>query len=265
MKVLGIILLVLFIFIFVFSFAKNMIVKAAIENGVELVTGLTLRMGSLDIGIIKTLVGIKGIVLFNPKGYKDRIMMDMPEAYVDYDLPAIIKGDVHLEEVRIDVKEFTVVKNEEGDLNIDSLKAVRAQKEGKGPKEKDKKKLPPMQIDNLKLKIRKVIYKDYSKGEPPVIKEYRVDIDEQYSNITNPYALVSMIVVRALVNTTISDLAGFDLEGLQHNVSNTLAKAQEALKQTSGKAQETVKQTTEVIKETAESLKKILSPFGKEE
>ncbi len=279
MKKLLIILIGILAIALILSFAKDMIIKASVEKGVEVVTGLRLNTQSFRVGIINSLVGIKNLQLFNPKGYEDRIMLDMPEIYVDYDLPAIIKGKVHLEEVRINLKEFMVVKNEKGELNLDSLKVVQAQKEGEKPEEKEKGKAPEIQIDSLELKIGKVIYKDYSKGGAPSIKEFNINLDERYENITDPYSLVSLIVVRALMGTTIASLTNFDLGGLKGTVSDTLAsaqqiateaaaKAQEALKGTTQKAQEATKKTQETLKKATEDLKdlkeKIKLPFGGE-
>ena len=264
----------------VLSFAKDIIVKTSVEKGVELVTGLPLKMRSLNVGIVRTLLGIRDLTLFNPKGYPDKIMLSMPEIYVDYNLPDIIKGKIHLEEVRIDMKEFIVVKNKQGELNLDSLKVVQAQQEGKAPQEQAKKegkgKAPEMQIDTLELKVGKVIYKDYSRGGAPSVKEFDVNLNEKYENITDPYSLVSLIVVKTLMNTTIARLADFDLKGLQGTVSDTLATAQQAateaaaqtkevLMQTKQQTEATVKETTETIKKTADDLKKSFKlPFGSE-
>jgi len=262
--------------VFVLSFAKDLIVKVAVEKGVQAATGLRLSMRGLSIGLIKTLVDIDGLELFNPKGYEDKIMIDMPEIYVNYDLPAIMKGKIHLKEVRIDLKEFVVVKNEKGELNLDSLKVVQEQKEAKKPvaKKEEKGKAPEIQIDSLQLKIGKVLYKDYSKGGKPSVQEFNINLDEKYSNITDPNKLVSLILVKALMNTTISRLTGFDLKGLESTVSDTLGTAQKVVGETAAVAQKTITQTTqktqEVVKGTTETLKKgaedlkeaIKLPFG---
>jgi len=109
----------------------------------------------------------------------------MPEIYVDYDLPAIFKGKVHLEEMRLNMNEFVVVKNEKGELNLDALKVVQAQKEGKKPEAKAKEggKIPEIQIDTLKLKVGKVVYKDYSGGGNPTVREFKVNLDEELANL----------------------------------------------------------------------------------
>ncbi len=258
----------------VLSFVKDMVIKISVEKGMQLVTGLRLNMGGFNVGLLRTVVGIRNLVLFNPAGYKDRTMLNMPEVYVHYDLPAIIGGKIHLPEVRIDMKEFMVVKNEKGELNLNSLKVVQAQKEGKKPEAKAAGKAPQIQIDDLTLKIGKVIYKDYSKGGAPTVMEYNVNVNERYKNITNPYALVSLIVVKSLSNTAIASLANFDLQGLQGTISDTLRSAQKiatqavtqaqtAAKEAIGKTQTVAKETQETVKKTTEELKQVFSvPFG---
>lgn len=245
----------------VVAIAKDIVIKTMVEKGVEIVTGLKLDIGTLKVGVLKPVVDIKDLKLFNAAGFKDRTMIDMPEIYVDYDLAAIFKNRIHLNEVRIDLKEFDVIKNEQGVLNLDSLKVVQAEKEGKKPAEKAAGKAPEIQIDNLKLRIGKVIYKDYSKGGVPDVKEFDLNLNESYSNINNPYAVVSLIVVKALMNTTIAGVTGFDLQGLSGTISGPLGSAQELVggamdkaTQAVGTAQESVKTVTETTKNTTEAV-----------
>ena len=264
MKKLGIIIAVLLVVVLVLSVGKNIIAKTAVEKGVELVTGLKLRISKLNIGVINTLVEIKDLTLYNPKGYQDRVMVNMPEIYVDYDLGAIIGGNIHLNDIKINLNEFVVIKNEKGELNLDSLKVVQAQKEGKPPQEKEK--APDIKIDKLQLTIGKVIYKDYSKGGKPAVREFNINLDETYTDITNPYSLVSLIVVKALMNTTIASLTNFDLSGLQGTVGETLTQAKEVAAQTAAQAKEAVATTSKKVSETASKITdKIKLPFGDKE
>ncbi len=202
-------------------FGKNMIIKTSVTAGVRAMTGLKLSIRSMDIGIFKTLIGINELKLYNPSGFVDELMIDLPEVYVDYNLGAFMKGKAHLEEVRLNLKEFLIVKNADGQLNLDSLKVVEAAKEEevieKGKKEKTK--MPELQIDVLELRIDKVVYKDYSKGTPPKVKEYNVNINERYKNITNPKTFGRLIILKALKNTTIARLTNFDVGRLQGKVT----------------------------------------------
>ena len=252
-KVLTTLLVIILVVVVVVAVGKNTIAKVAVEKSVEMVTGLKLSMDKLAIGVIDTFVGIKNLKLYNPDGYKDRVMVDMPDILVDYDLPAIFKGKVHLEEMRLNLKELVVVKNEKGELNINSLKVVKdAEEERKEkPAPKEKGKAPEIQIDKLELKIGKVIYKDYSKGGMPEVQEFNLNLDAKYENIDNPAQLASLILVQALMNTTISQLANFDLGGLQDQLGGKLGD----ISKTIGEAQEVAAEVQDQVKGLKETLK----------
>ncbi|MFC1699261.1 hypothetical protein ACFL1I_04800 [Candidatus Omnitrophota bacterium] len=279
---------IILVVLVVLSLGKNIIAKTTVSAGVRAITGLKLSMRSFNVGIIRTLIGIKGLKLHNPPGFKDKLMVDMPEIFVDYNLGAFLKGKIHLKELRLNLREVTVVKNEKGELNLDALKTVQTQKEGKSARKKEKGKTREIQLDNLELKIGKVIYKDYSRGSPPAVKEFKLNLNENYTNITDPSSLVNLIVVKALMNTSIAALADFDLQGLQGTVGDTLASAQKVAARTAviaketaqqtkeqvqviaeeatQKTQQAVQETTETLKKTTEELKGLFqSPFGAKE
>ena len=266
MKKIAVILAIVIAVLFVASMAKDIIIKTAVEQGAQLVTGLKLKMSGFSFGIIRGVVDIRNLRVLNPKGYKDPNMVDMPEIYVNYNLPAIISGKIYLPEVRIDMKQFTVVKNEKGELNLNALKVVQAQKKSGQPSGSGETKMPPLQIDSLRLKIGKVLYKDYSGGGSPSVKEFDINLDEKYTNIDNPYTLVTLILVKAMMNTTIAGLTNLDLNGLKGNIPEALGTAQKVATQ----ATETVAQTTQAVTKTAQEAEKaaesvtdvLKNPFG---
>ena len=264
MKKLLILLLVLVAVILIALFAKDAIIKASVEKSVEMVTGLTLKIESLHVGILKPEVGIKNLTLLNPAGFSDRTMVDMPEIYVNYDLPAIIGGKIHLPEVRLALKEFMVVKNAQGALNLDALRTVQAHKEGKAPSQKAPGKAPEIRIDTLKLSIGKVIYKDYSQGATPDVKEFDINLNETYTDINDPYKLVSLIVVRALMNTSIAALTNFDLQGLEGSVGEALEGAQKAASEAAATAQKAASEAAATAQEAAKEVAETTSELKQE-
>ncbi|MBL7170838.1 MAG: hypothetical protein ISS46_02455 [Candidatus Omnitrophica bacterium] len=267
MKKIFIVIVVVLALLAAFVLARNMIAKIVVSVGVKSITGLGLNINTMNVGIPNTVIDIEGMKLLNPPDFKDTIMADMPEIYVNYDLRAFLKKNVHLKELKIDLKEFVVVKNEGGKLNLDSLKAVQAKAEEKASQEKkEKAQHPGFKIDVLQLKIGKVIFKDYSQGSPPKITTFDVDINEQYENITDPEALAKLIVVKALINTTIAKLTNFNLVSLTKDVSDILNGAvlkskkavQKALdigKDIGKKTKDTVEGT---VKDAAGLIKKVL-------
>ncbi len=206
-------LLGLFVLMVLFSFLKNTITKSILLHGVKALSGLEARLKSIDVGLIKTSIQMKEFQLLNPTGFKDQTMIDLPELYINYDFVAFLSGKVHLEELRLHLKELTVIKNEKGELNIDSLNVIQNQKGNRVLSKKEKELI--WQIDFLKLKIEKVLYKDYSNSSEPKFQEFNVNIEEQYQNITNPQAVVSLILMKALTKTTLVNLIGLDLELLK--------------------------------------------------
>lgn len=243
----------LIVIVLALGLAKDVIIKTAVEKGVEVVTGLQLHIASFHMGIIKQVVAIKDLKLFNPKDFEDKVMLNMPEIYVDYDLPAIISGKLHIPEIRVDLKEFVVEKNAKGALNLDSLNVVQAQKGGgkAQAQAQAQAQMPPMMIDMLSLKIGKVVYKDYSGGGAPSVNEFNINIDETFRNIDNPSSVVAIIIVKALMNTTIGQLANFDIGGLQGSVSGTLSTATKTATQAAATATKTATVATKAATQAA--------------
>lgn len=241
MKKIWIVLAAVIVVIFVIGLAKDTIVKMSVEKASAMVTGLKLRIRTIHVGIFKTAVDIRGLRLENPKGFVDRTMAYIPEIYVHYDLPAIMAGKIHLPEARLVLREFVVVKNQKGELNLNALKTVQAQRERKPLSQISPGKAPEIMIDKLSLSIGKVIYKDYSRGATPFIQEFNINLNETYTNVNDPYKLASLIVVKALMNTSIARMANFDLQGLQGTIGDTLASAQKMVAQ-AGDVQATAKE-----------------------
>ncbi|MDD4203315.1 MAG: AsmA family protein [Candidatus Omnitrophica bacterium] len=203
-------------------FSKDILLRSVIENSVGAVTGLRLRIGSFRVGFIRSMISIKDLKLYNPRGYEDKIMVDIPEIYLDFNPLEMMRGYFHFSEVRIHLKELGVVKNDKGELNLDSLKVVqKSKKEQQEPKKQTPAKKTNMKIDLLLLKAEKAFYKDYTQT-PVSIKEYNINLNVQYKDITSMEALVSLIMTKVLMNTAISNLTGFDINSLQSSIMNSL-------------------------------------------
>ncbi len=213
-------------------------------SGIKAFTDLPASVKGMKVGVFKSAVDIDNLKVYNPKNsFKDRVMLDMPDFYIDYDLWSMFSGKKHIKKMRLDLKEFYVIKNEGGELNINSLKAIQSGSGRQGAKQPAKQDVK-FTIDELDLKIGKVIYKDYTKGPSPVVKEFNVGVEERYTNIDNPYMFASLVVFKALANTGVASMANFDMSGLKTVSSGAISSAQEAVKQ------------------AAEGIKKAL-PFGK--
>ena len=114
-------------------------------------------------------------------------------------------------------------------------------------------------IDVLELKIGKVIYKDYTKGATPFVKEFNIALDELYENIDNPYTFASLVMFKALTNTTIASLANFDIGALKNTAAGALSSATKAATDAAATAVESGKAAaTDAMKKATEGLKGIM-------
>ncbi len=289
MKLIMKLLTLLIVVLVVLVLARNVVVKAVAENGVKAVTGMPLSIGKLDISFAKTLLDIENLVVKNPAGFHDTSLVDIPKILVDFELGSFLKGKGHIENIEFNMDQFTVVKNEKGELNLDRLKALAGTQKPSAQKPQQEPTAPskpmPMQIDVMRLKIGKVVYVDYSGGQPAT-KEFKINLDQTFQNISDLQSVVRLIVLKAMLSSGLSNLVDFDIAGLQSAVTDSLnasakmaaeaaQKGLDTLKSTvgdpsaiAGKTGETLKSTsstvTSGVKSAASSLKK-LNPFSKSE
>ena len=242
------VVLVLIFIIGVLIAGKNIIVKVAIEKGVQAVTGLPLEIKKVNIGIISSHIGITDLKLFNPSGFPKGVMFYASEIFVDYHLGDMLKGKIHLEEVRVNFDQFIIVKNAEGQLNLKSLSPKTKERSKESVKDKvgeeKKKGMPQIQIDHLALKVGKVTYKDYSGGGEPSVREFNVNISQELTDVTDVRKLLGLVASRAIAQSALN--VPFDFTaGILKDVSSA------------------PKQVVDTLKKTANILKeKIKLPFG---
>ncbi len=237
--------------VFALGVIKNFALKMAVEQGVRSVTGLPMSIRKFDLGLLTTKIDIREMKVFNPKDFPEKTMLSMPSIYVDYNLTSFFKGKVHITDAVLDLKEFFLIKNKEGRFNIDALKSSgAAPQEKEGPKEEKPSQAPEIQIDSLELKIGRVIYKDYTAGDEPRVQEFNVNLDERYENITNPQALVGLIVFKALAKTSLKNLVNLDT--YKNLAKGALATAQKVVTKTAETAKKAAEKTAETAKKAAD-------------
>lgn len=286
MKFLGKLFMLLVVAVVVLVLARNVVIKAAAEAAVPAVTGMPLSIGKFDLDILNTSVDIQGLALKNPAGFHDTTLVEIPRILIAYERGAIFSGKMHFKALEFDMKQFTVVKNEKGELNLDRLKALQGTQKPSAQTPSTGSKAPakpiPIQIDLMHLKIGKVVYVDYSSGQPTT-KEFRINLDQTYENITDLYSVARLIVLKAMMSSGMSNLVNFDVAGLEGTLTGAFgssaemaAKGLDTLKSVAGdpsaiaaktegllgSTENAAKELTSGVTSATSSLKK-LNPFKK--
>ena len=191
MKKIASISLVVFLSLAGLALVKDLFLKSAVTGVASKMVGAPVSMRSLSFSLIQSTIHIKGFRIDNPSGFPKGILVSIPTIKVKYDRSALFKKKLHIFKAEIDLKEVGLIRNKEGQLNVDSLDV--AKKESKEPK-KTKSKPMPLQIDVLDLSIGKIVIKDYTHGAEPTVQVRDMNIHKSYKNITSPEQLVLLIL-----------------------------------------------------------------------
>lgn len=197
------ILLVLIVILVAAAVGKDFILKSVITVAASKITGAKVTMRGFALRVLKQSVTITEFKMYNPAGFPQGVMIDLPKVHVALDVPALLKGQLHIPKAELALKEVVIVKNKDGALNVQSL-AVSQQKEGPAKKkeqpvpEKRPSKAMPLRIDELSLDIGKIVQKDYSGSDEPVIKVTEVNFKKVYRDIGSAQELVLLILSESL-------------------------------------------------------------------
>ncbi len=201
-------LIIAVIVLFVQGIAKDQGIKAAVTIGVSEAVGAPVHIDGMSVGIFRQSVRIRGFKMYNPSGFPRGLMVDIPVISVEYDLGAILKGDLHLPLLVLDLKEMTVVKNREGKLNVDALKV--AQTKGAKPS-----KTMALRVDTATLDLGRVMVKDYTGGGRPGVQTYNIGVHHKtYRNIKSVEQLTVLVMVEAMKPTALKSAGIYGAAGV---------------------------------------------------
>lgn len=192
------------IFLFGFCLVRDFLIKSLVGSVATGITGAPTSVGGLSLSIIRQSVKISNFKMYNPKGFPKDILVDIPKMSIVCNLGALITGKIHLKYLELEIKEIGMVKNKEGQLNVDSLKVAT---EKSGERKKNSAKKLSMQIDTVSLSMGRVVSRDYSVGSQPVVKVYDINLKKTYKNISSAQQLAALIISEPLKAAGIQGLS----------------------------------------------------------
>ena len=211
MNIIRKILIGIVILFIVVIMAKDQIIKSVVMSQGSKILGAQIHLDSLGLRVFSQSIRIKGLKVYNPPGFPNEVMVDIPEISVSADIFSFLKGKFHLPLIIVNLKEMVLIRDKDGKLNVDSLNVVQkkeATKEAKPEKSESTKQLA-MQIDQATLNLGRVVVKDYSKGGgQPVIQAYDIGVhNKTFKNITSAEQFVTLVLVQAMGPTALRNAA----------------------------------------------------------
>jgi len=230
-------------------FFREAVLKTAVRVTAGRLTGLTVDISRLRIGIFKPVIDIGSLKIYNPPDFPEKLMLEMPQLFIRYEPMEMLKGKLSFKEMRIDLKEFNVIKDKDGATNIAKLTALAGSQEAGKEKSAAAKKeaaMPPMHIGTLRLDIGRIVYKDFS-AHLPSVKTFDVNIHKEYRDINDPAHLVRIIVMESLLKTNIKGLSDVDIASLKDSVKGVMASGKEVMRGAVGVATGTLGSTQKAV------------------
>jgi len=103
--------------------SKDAILKALAERHIRAQTGMDVRIGRFAVSILSPVVTIEQFKLYNPPEFGGAPFLDVPELHLEYDRLALVRGELHVTLLRLNLAELNVVRNDAGHTNLVSLPA----------------------------------------------------------------------------------------------------------------------------------------------
>lgn len=178
LKLIKIILILVLISVLIAVIFRHALCQLLITHAVDYATGLKLSIDELSFDILNSSLYMRGATLFNPPGFKNKVLAKAKEIFIKYDLFAFLAGRVHLHKLKLNIGEINIIKNESGNSNAAAFKKFRKKADRKKSArdtlsdsitlkdaivaaKKDKKELqsqPIFLIDNLELFVDELTY-----------------------------------------------------------------------------------------------------------
>ena len=238
---------------------RNLIVKNVLERGVARLTGQKLTVAGVAVGLKKSDVHVKELKIYNPKGYENMLLLEVPEIYIHYAPKDIIKGKIHLPQLRVNISQVNVEKDKNGVLNVDHFKIVQPDKD-KAPAEKSGK--TDFLVDHLDFTLGTISYKDESLLVP-LNKTFNVNVSKSFRNVDSAAIIASAIIAEVvkilvaeginLAAATIAKYAAIDDLLEEGETEKYKEKAQELKERGREKAEELKEEGKEKVEELKET------------
>lgn len=102
----------------------NPIAKELMEFRLKRDTGMDVKIGRLEIGILDPGVTIENLVLYNGPEFGGAPFIELPELRIEYDRGNFFSHRAHFKLVRVNLTRMNVVEDKQGRCNVDALEKL---------------------------------------------------------------------------------------------------------------------------------------------
>lgn len=96
----------------------NSILRVLIEHNIRRQTGMDAEIGRVEAGWTEPTFEIRDLKIYNSPGFGGTPFLDIPEIHIEYDRAALLKNELHLTLLRLNLQELDIVQSRKGDINV---------------------------------------------------------------------------------------------------------------------------------------------------
>lgn len=179
---------------------KDIIIRNLTEQRILHQTGMYVRIDRLHVGFTEPVISMEGFKLYNRPEFGGGLLLHVPDLYIEYDPRALKSGELHVNQLRLDVRELNIVRNAGGQTNIVDF----IERAGTVGRKALSRKLPARNfgftgIDRLDLSLGRIRYFDLR--NPRRNREAYFGLQHlEIKNIRNEddlYGVAAMVLIRS--------------------------------------------------------------------
>lgn len=238
-KLAKILLILILISILIAAILRHNLCQHLIIKTAAGATGLELSIQDLDLDILNNSLYMRGITLFNPPGFKNKVLGKVKEIFIEYDSLDFLSGRLHLRQVKADIGEINIIRNEKGSSNLSVFRTKQSKSKASAPKasardtsavlavqkkaKRTKKKRPKFLIDRLELSLEKATFVDYKAGigESAVII-FTIKGPLVYKNVSDLSYVVSSVSAKGGFANLLSNFSGTNFRDILQTTTETI-------------------------------------------
>lgn len=169
----------------------------AVERELRAVTGFDVHVAVLTANPFTGRVVVRGLTANNPPGYPVSDFVQLRELGAEVRVFSWAFSDrIIIDTLDLDVGKIELVRRRDGTINAGEFMAGFTRR-GAAPAGQAPAKPIKYLVRRLHLRVDQLVVADYS-GAAPDEKPYRLDINQTYSNVTDPRDLLVPGVVRSM-------------------------------------------------------------------
>jgi uncharacterized protein involved in outer membrane biogenesis len=181
---------------------KDKIFKSLTERRIRSQTGLEVRLGNMEVGLLSPTVTIENLKLYNTAEFGGSPLLDIPELHLECDTAALPARKLRFKLVRLNLSEFNVVESRDGRTNVAGLTSRIEKLSSTNEQHKVTPRIVFSGIDVLNLTLGKVRYT--SLKNPTRNAEVTLGLQNEIVTNIQSFAELSELTLNILLNKGIT-------------------------------------------------------------